>query len=111
MVAQFIATRPILVLCELAERRPGTQVPKRWWDHTGIDWKAAREKSAVKDGENEAEAAEPDLTGSELDPETATPGGNAGGTGEEESLGASGSSGAEWSRVERSGAEWSGSED
>ena len=31
MVAQFIATRPILELCEVAERRRGTRVPRRWW--------------------------------------------------------------------------------
>ena len=30
-VAQFIATRPILGLCEGAVRRPGAQVPSRWW--------------------------------------------------------------------------------
>ena len=29
-VAQFIATRPILGLCEVAERRRGTRVPRRW---------------------------------------------------------------------------------
>ena len=94
----------------MAERRPGTRVPRRWWEQTGIDWKAAREKAAAKDGDDKAEAAEPDLTGSNLELETATPGGTAGGTGEEASLGASGSSGAEWNRVERSGAEWSGVE-
>ena len=47
---QFIATRPILGLCEVTDRRPGTRVPRRWWEHTGIDWKAAREKAAAKDG-------------------------------------------------------------
>ena len=89
--AQFIATRPILGLCEVEERRRGTQVPRRWWEQTGIDWKSAREKAAAQEGENEAE---PELKGSELDsePET-TPGGTAGGTGEEASLGARGSSG------------------
>ena len=78
-VAQFIATRPILGLCEVAKRRRGTRVPRRWWEQTGIDWKSAREKAATQAGENEAE---PELTGSELDsePET-TPGGTAGGTG------------------------------
>ena len=30
-VAQFIATRPILGLCEGAVRRPGARVPRRWW--------------------------------------------------------------------------------
>ena len=29
-VAQFIATRPILDLCEKAARRPGAWVPRRW---------------------------------------------------------------------------------
>ena len=99
-VAQFIATRPILGLCEVTERRPGTRVPRRWREQTGIDWKAAREAAAAKNGDNEAEAAEPDLTGSESEPKTATPGGTAGGTGEEASLGASGSSGVEWSGAE-----------
>ena len=41
-VAQFIATRPIMGLCEVAERRRGTRVPQRWWEQTGIDWKSAR---------------------------------------------------------------------
>ena len=95
IVAQFIATRPILGLCEVTERRQRTRVPRRWWEQTGIDWKATREAAAAKNGDNEAEAAEPDLTGSESEPKTATPGGTAGGTGEEASLVASGSSGAE----------------
>ena len=105
-VAQFIATRPIMGLCEVAERRTGTLVPRRWWEKTGIDLKAAREKVAAKDGDDEAEvaeaaeAAEPDLTGSDSDPEAATPGGTAGSTGDEASLGASGSSGSEWSGAE-----------
>ena len=93
-VAQFISMQPILGLCEVAARRPGTRVPRRWWDQTGIEWKAARKKAPEKDGDDEAEAAEPDLTGSDSEPETATPRGTAGGTGEEASLGASGSSGA-----------------
>ena len=82
----------------MAERRQGTRVPQRWWEQTGIDWKLDREKAAAQEGENEAE---PELTGSESDsePET-TPGGTAGGTGEEASLGSSGSSGAEWSGAE-----------
>ena len=44
-VAQFIATRPILGLCEVAERRTGTRVTRRWWEQTEIDWKASREKA------------------------------------------------------------------
>ena len=103
-VAQFIATRPILFLCEVAGKRPGTRVPRRWWEQTGIDWKAAREKAAAKGGDDKAEAAELELFGSDSEPEVDTPGGTAGGTGEEASLVASGSSGAEWSGVEKSGA-------
>ena len=99
-VAQFIATRPILGLCEVTERRRGTRVPRRWWEQRGIDWKAAREAAAAKNGDNEAVAEELELTGLDSEPETATPGGTAGGTGEEASLVASGSSGAEWSRSE-----------
>ena len=40
--AQFIATRPILDLCEGAVIRPGARVPRRWWEQTGIGWKGAR---------------------------------------------------------------------
>ena len=29
--AQFIAARPILGICKVAERRRGTRVPQRWW--------------------------------------------------------------------------------
>ena len=45
-VAQFIATRPILGLYEVAERRRETRVPQRWWEKSGIAWKLAREKGA-----------------------------------------------------------------
>ena len=90
-VAQFIATRPILGLCEVTERRPGTRVPRRWWKQTGIDWKAAREAAAAKNGEDEAMAEKPELTGSDSEPEATAQGGTAGGTGEEASLGASAS--------------------
>ena len=44
-VAQFIATRSILDLCEKSNRRPGARVPRRWWEQTGIYWKGAREKA------------------------------------------------------------------
>ena len=35
-VAQFIATRPVLGLCEVTEILPGTRVPRRWRKQTGI---------------------------------------------------------------------------
>ena len=74
-------------------RRPGARVPRRWWEQTGIDWRVAREKAASKEEDEAAEAAEPELTGSDSEPEAYTPGGTVGDTGEEASLGASGSSG------------------
>ena len=109
-VVQCILTRPILGICEVAVRRPGARVPRRWWEQTEIDWKAAREKAAAKEEDEAVKPAEPELTDSGSEPEADTPGGTTGGTGEKASLGASGSSGAErsgaeWSGVERSGAE------
>ena len=107
-VAQFIATRSILDLCEKANRRPGARVPRRWWDQTGIDWKGARERA-----EAEAEETDPGtkaLTDLESEADDNTLDGTVRGTVEEESLGESSSSGSEWIGVERSGAEWSGVE-
>ena len=87
-VAQFIATRPILELCEVAERRGGTRVPQ-----PGIDWKLAWEQ-----GERAAESAgQAEATAEKAT--TDTPGLGKG-TGEEASLGDSGSSGDEWSGAE-----------
>ena len=86
-VAQFIATRPILDLCEHATRRPGARVSRRWWEKTGIDLKGARERE-------ESAAAEPGME-ADLEAESEDkPEGVVGGIGEEESQGASGSSGA-----------------
>ena len=84
----------------MTERQPGTRVPRRWWEQTGIDWKAAREAAAANNGEDEAMSEDPELTGLDSDTETTAQGGNAGGTGEEAYLGARGSSGAEWSGAE-----------
>ena len=84
----------------MAERRPGTRFPRIWWEQTGIDWKAAREKAAAKDGDDEAEAAEPDLTGSDSEPEAATPGGD---RRRHRGGGVPGSKRLQWSGVERGG--------
>ena len=102
-VAQFIATRPILGLCEVVERRRGACVPQWWWEQLGIDWSLAREKAvaaAAQAGANAAELETPGLgTEAYLEP-APTPGWTAGGTGDEASLGVSGSSGAQWSGAE-----------
>ena len=95
-VAQFIATRPIMGLCEAEVRRPGARVARRWWEQTGIDWKAAREKATENEEDEAAEAAETELTGSESEPEADTPGGTVDGTGE-------GSTWEQAAPVERSG--------
>ena len=36
MIAQYIATQPILYLCLEAERRPGLQVSVQWWEQEGL---------------------------------------------------------------------------
>ena len=102
-VAQFIATQPILGLCEVAEKRRGTHVPQRCWEQSGIDWSLAREKAAAaaaQEGANTAELETPG-SGAEAESEPApTPGWTAGGTEEEASLGVSRSSGTECSGAE-----------
>ena len=105
-VAQFIATRPILGLCEVAERRQGTRVPQRWWEQSGIDWKLAREKgeraaaTAEHAGAPAEETETPGLGTREGSEPAPTRGWNTGNTGEEASLGGSAYSGAEWSGAE-----------
>ena len=98
-VAQFIATRPILGLCEVAERGRRTRVPHRWWEQSGINWKLAREKGerAAATAEHVGATAEETETpgsgtGAVSEP-APTRGWNTGNTREEASLGASGSSG------------------
>ena len=46
-VAQYIATRPILDLCERSVQRKGAWVSWRWWEQEGIDLERAREKAAA----------------------------------------------------------------
>ena len=66
-VAQFVATRPILVRCAGTEQQGGTRVPQRWWEQTGINWKMAREKN------ERAEAAGETYTTETAGTTTATP--------------------------------------
>ena len=47
-VAQYIATRPLLELCEGVKQREGARVTLRWWDQTGIDWEKAKARGAEK---------------------------------------------------------------
>ena len=80
-VAKYIATRPLLDLCEGARAREGARVPMRWWNQAEIDWETAKSKGGETDS----------TSGSGTDGEEEQ---------EEEwedASKASGSSGAEWS--------------
>ena len=48
-VAQYIATRTLLDLCEGARAREGAKVPLRWWDQAGIDCEKAKAKGVETD--------------------------------------------------------------
>ena len=43
-VAQYIATQPLLDLCEGAKQREGARVTLRWWDQSDIYWEKAKAK-------------------------------------------------------------------
>ena len=64
-VAQYIATRPLLDLCEEARAREGTRVPLRWWNQKGIDWEAAKAKGEEEGGETDSNS----ISGSSTDGE------------------------------------------
>ena len=48
MVAQYIATQPILDLCERSARRPGAWVYRRWWKHDGLDLEGEKKRAAAE---------------------------------------------------------------
>ena len=88
-VTHYIATRPILDLCERATWRPGLRMSRRWWVQDGIDLEGAKKRAAEATTRSEPDSEE------EADVES-----NGESGGEKESQGASGSSGAEWSRAD-----------
>ena len=93
-VAQYIATQPIMDLCERATQRVGVRVSRRWWDQEVIYLKAEKERAAeamATDSESESDL--------EYEAEVETDS-EVGGEERSESSGLSRSSGAE-----RSGAE------
>ena len=72
--------------------------PQRWWEQPGIDWRLAREQKERAEAAGEPHTdATAGTTKTTTETETS---GSEKGTGEEVSLGASGSSGAEWSGAE-----------
>ena len=44
MVAQYIATQPIMDLCEQSDRRTGARLSLRWWEQARIDLEGAKKK-------------------------------------------------------------------
>ena len=78
-VVQYIATRPLLDLCEGARAREGAKIPLRWWHQVGIELEAAKAKGVEQ---NTTDGLETDTVGKEE---------------QEDASRASGSSGAEWS--------------
>ena len=44
-VAQYIATRPIMDLCERATRRPGARVSRRWWEQASIELEGTKKRA------------------------------------------------------------------
>ena len=92
-VAQYIATRLILNLCDRATQREGARVSRRWWDQKGIDLKTAKERAAeslATDSESELEVESEAEVEVEAEPEV-------GGEDRSTSIGVSRSSGEEWS--------------
>ena len=85
-VAQYIAMRPFLDLCEGVRQREGARVTLRWWEQSVIDWEKAKAK------EMETEATSGSESGADTEGEEVT------------KRRASGSSGAEW--IGASADEW-----
>ena len=55
MVAQYIAMRPLLDLCEGTNQIGGARVSGRWWDQKGVDWEKAKARVAETDSESETD--------------------------------------------------------
>ena len=56
--AQYIATRPLMDLCEGAKQRGGARVSRRWWYQKGIDWETEKSRAAETDSDSEIETEE-----------------------------------------------------
>ena len=53
--AQYIATRPILNLCEQSARRPRARVSWRWWEQAGLDLEGAKKRAAAAVADSDRE--------------------------------------------------------
>ena len=52
-VAQNIATRSLLDLCEAKDRTQGERTGMMWWEQAGIDMSGARDKAAAEEAEED----------------------------------------------------------
>ena len=53
MVAQYIATHPIMELCLEAYRKPGLRLYRLWWDQPALDILRIKAGHAASEGEEE----------------------------------------------------------
>ena len=52
-VAQYIATQPIMDLCERSARRTGARVSMRWWEQDGLYVEGEKKRAAEEsDGDD-----------------------------------------------------------
>ena len=58
IIAQYIATRPILDLCERSVWRPRACFYWRWWDQEGIDLEGERGRAAAASNRKEDKCGE-----------------------------------------------------
>ena len=61
-VAQYIATQPILDLCERSARRLGAWVYRRWWKHAGLYLEGAKKRAEEESKIEEAISKEEGMT-------------------------------------------------
>ena len=54
-VEQYIATRPIMNLCDRSVRRPGARVSLRWWEQAGLDLEGGKKRTAATLSESDGE--------------------------------------------------------
>ena len=57
-VAQYIATRLLLDLCEGARQREGAMVTLNWWDQSGIEWEKTKAKETETESASDSESGE-----------------------------------------------------
>ena len=50
-IAHYIATFPILEICLVAERQPGVQVTRQWWEQADLTFGHKARREAVGTGE------------------------------------------------------------